>query len=154
MVLLHLYPVINNLILLHCFRILKYSESSYVAQPYIAELEKRDQRGDRVLVRGTQTGSARVVARPQDLAYKVTLLFCLIIHNFSNFFITWLIIVTATSKWASCLILVRIICTQIKLSAWTCWYISSHYFSATFWRMVSFVSFLCTFCIAYVYMFH
>ena len=88
MVLLHLYPVINNLILLHCFRILKYSESSYVAQPYIAELEKRDQRGDRVLVRGTQTGSARVVARPQDLAYKVTLLFCLIIHNFSNFFIT------------------------------------------------------------------
>lgn len=42
-----------------------------MAQPYIAELEKRDLRGDRALVRGTQTGSARVMAKPQDPAYKV-----------------------------------------------------------------------------------
>lgn len=53
------------------FRILKFSESSYIAQPYIKTLEDQGKRGDRILMRGLHTGAALITVRPSDPVYKV-----------------------------------------------------------------------------------
>ena len=53
-------------------RILKFSDSSYNALGYIADLEEQGRRGDRILIRGMRTGSAKVSARLADPAYEVT----------------------------------------------------------------------------------
>jgi len=60
-----------NLFLVLTGRILSYLESSYKAPEGIHDLEQHGKRGDRILVRGISTGSARVTVKPQDSAYKV-----------------------------------------------------------------------------------
>ena len=47
-----------------------YAESNYEALPYIEALEAVGSRGDRVLVKGIRTGSAKVGVRPADPAFK------------------------------------------------------------------------------------
>jgi nuclear pore complex protein Nup210 len=54
-------------------RILKFSESSYIAQPYIKILEDQGRRGDRILMRGLHTGAAVITVKPSDPVYKVHL---------------------------------------------------------------------------------
>jgi len=54
-------------------RFLKFSESNYEAPDYIKDLEEKGRRGDRILMRGVQTGSARVTAKIADRVYEVCL---------------------------------------------------------------------------------
>ncbi|KAM9244628.1 nuclear pore membrane glycoprotein 210-like [Dugong dugon] len=51
-------------------RILKYSEAEYSPPEYIAEMEKEDKQGDRILVSGIRTGAAVVKVRIYDSFYK------------------------------------------------------------------------------------
>ena len=53
-------------------RILTFSESNYAPLPHIKALEASGKRGDRILVRGIRTGSARISARLDDPVYKVS----------------------------------------------------------------------------------
>lgn len=54
-------------------RLLKYSESSYTALPHIKLLEDHGKRGDRILMKGLQTGAAIISVKAADPAYKVRL---------------------------------------------------------------------------------
>uniref|UniRef100_A0ABM5F464 Nuclear pore membrane glycoprotein 210-like n=1 Tax=Pogona vitticeps TaxID=103695 RepID=A0ABM5F464_9SAUR len=51
-------------------RILKYSEADYSPLGYIAEMEKEEKQGDRVLVAGIKTGAAVIKVRIQEPVYK------------------------------------------------------------------------------------
>lgn len=51
-------------------RLLKYSESSYTALPHIKLLEDHGKRGDRILMKGLQTGAAIISVKAADPAYK------------------------------------------------------------------------------------
>ncbi|NXC49303.1 P210L protein, partial [Penelope pileata] len=51
-------------------RILKYSETDYSPLDYIAELERAEKQGDRILISGIKTGAAVVKVRIQELTYK------------------------------------------------------------------------------------
>ena len=52
-------------------RFLHFEESSYTAPPHVRALEQSGKRADRILVRGMRSGSAKVIARLEDPAYKV-----------------------------------------------------------------------------------
>uniref|UniRef100_A0A8C9LAN5 Nucleoporin 210 like n=1 Tax=Pavo cristatus TaxID=9049 RepID=A0A8C9LAN5_PAVCR len=51
-------------------RILKYSEADYSPPDHIAELERADKQGDRILVSGITTGAAVVKVRIHESTYK------------------------------------------------------------------------------------
>lgn len=53
-------------------RLLKFSESSYTAFPHIKHMEEHGKRGDRILMKGLQTGGAIVSVKPVDPVYRVS----------------------------------------------------------------------------------
>jgi len=63
--------VVKAQLMTGCDRILKFSESSYSAPPYIKSLEDQGKRGDQILMRGLHTGAAVITVRPSDPVYKV-----------------------------------------------------------------------------------
>ncbi len=50
---------------------MKYAESDYDTPDYIDRLETKGKQGDMILVEGIRTGSAKVMAKFADPAYKV-----------------------------------------------------------------------------------
>ncbi|ESO11648.1 hypothetical protein HELRODRAFT_166662 [Helobdella robusta] len=62
-------------------RILKYSESSYVAPSYIRSLEQDGRRGDVILIKGLHTGSAMVTVRAVDEHIEIEPVRTLVVAN-------------------------------------------------------------------------
>lgn len=50
---------------------MRYSEAEYSPPAYIAEMEKEEKQGDRILVSGVKTGAAIVKVRISEPLYKV-----------------------------------------------------------------------------------
>uniref|UniRef100_A0A4W3IEM5 Nucleoporin 210 n=1 Tax=Callorhinchus milii TaxID=7868 RepID=A0A4W3IEM5_CALMI len=59
---------VNNNML--CYRLLKFSESTYTPPAYISEMEKHGKQGDTILVSGMKTGNSKLRGRIQEPIYK------------------------------------------------------------------------------------